>query len=48
MATTVQMITLRRALAVEFDAVLVTVSPTGRIKLYRYRRVGGAFRWVEL
>lgn len=47
-ATTVQLITLRRALAVEFDAVLVTVTPVGRIKLYRYRRVGGAFRWVEL
>ncbi len=49
MATTVQMITLRRAMAgVEFDAVLVTVSPIGRIKLYRYRQVGGVWQWTEL
>lgn len=48
MASTVQLITLRRALAVEFDAVLVTVTPVGRIKLYRYRTVGGVWQWTEL
>jgi prepilin-type N-terminal cleavage/methylation domain-containing protein len=48
MATTVQMITLVRIVPVEFDAVLVTVTPIGRIKLYRWQRVAGVFQWVEL
>ncbi len=48
-ATAVQMITLRRAIAgasPEFDAVLVTVAPMGRIKMYRWRVETGS--WVEL
>jgi len=39
---------LKAARAQEFDAVLVTVSPIGRIKLYRYRQVGGVWQWTEL
>jgi hypothetical protein len=42
------MITLVRIVPVEFDAVLVTVTPIGRIKLYRWQRVAGVFQWVEL
>ncbi len=44
-ATRVQMITLQRRMAggsPEFDAVLVTVTPMGRIKMYRWRVGTGA------
>lgn len=47
MATTVQMIELRRLSgAAATDRLLITVSPVGRVKLYRWDFVGN--RWNEL
>jgi len=42
--TQVQMICLIRRVPGEFDAVLVTVTPVGRIKLYRWRVASGQWR----
>ena len=46
LATQVQMICLLRAVPGDFDSVLVTVTPVGRIKLYRWRL--GANQWAEM
>jgi len=46
MATQVRAITLLRNIPNDFDAVLVTVTPVGRIKLYRWRT--NTIRWEEL
>ena len=46
LATQVQMISLVRNTPGDFDAVLVTVTPVGRIKLYRWRIYNIA--WEEL
>jgi prepilin-type N-terminal cleavage/methylation domain-containing protein len=47
MATTVQMITLRRVSGgADEDRLLITVSPVGRVKLYRWDFAGN--RWNEL
>lgn len=47
MVTTVQMITLIRPLPNEFDAVLVTVTPTGRTKLFRWTTGGNTWYALE-
>lgn len=46
MATQTRLICLVRNIPSDFDAVLVTVTPVGRIKLYRWRV--NTFRWDEL
>jgi len=46
MATQVRLICLVRNIPNDFDAVLVTVTPVGRIKLYRWRL--NTTRWEEL
>lgn len=47
MATQVQLICLIRSLSTgEFDAILVTVTTVGRVKLYRWRLNTG--QWVEM
>lgn len=46
MATQTRMICLVRNIPSDFDAVLVTVTPVGRIKLYRWRIYNTA--WEEL
>ena len=46
LATRVQMICILRNLPVDLDSVLVTVTPVGRIKLYRWRQ--GANQWAEM
>ena len=46
MATQTRMICLVRNIPNDFDAVLVTVTPVGRIKLYRWRSNAG--QWAEL
>ncbi|MFQ6030512.1 MAG: Tfp pilus assembly protein FimT/FimU [Dehalococcoidia bacterium] len=42
----VQMITLRRLMPQEFDAVLIAVTPVGKVKLFRFR-VGTA-QWEQI
>jgi len=46
MATNVQAINLVRNIPNDYDGVLITVTPVGRIKLYRWRT--NTLRWEEL
>lgn len=46
MATQTRLVCLVRNIPRDFDAVLVTVTPVGRIKLYRWRT--NTLRWEEL
>lgn len=46
LATQVQMICIHRSVPAGFDGILVTVTPVGRIKLYRWRL--GSAQWVEM